>query len=469
MSNNIRPKELSKMGYHSDIARSIAINTIGMYCKHQTKESIIATLKNILEQPDQWRNDTIWYKLANALAPEETETVFTSHELRQEQDAANCKVYGGKYIETAARQQMLTARCLPVAVQAALMPDAHAGYGLPVGCVLAADNAAIPYAVGVDIGCRMAMTILDANDQYLKRNVYAISQAIRDHTHFGMEGSLGYRQEHAVLDDNAFKTTELLRSMHGKAVRQLGTSGGGNHFVEFGTLELKEENTLDLPAGNYAAILSHSGSRGLGAAIAQHYTRIAMDVCRLPREAKNLAWLDMNSQEGQEYWLSMQLAGAYAKACHDRIHYNLCKALGVQPLMLVENHHNFAWKEQLPDGREVIVHRKGATPAHKGELGIIPGNMIGGGYLVSGTGNDASLQSASHGAGRAMSRRRAKDSITVSSMKKQLAAAGVTLIGGSPEEAPAAYKDLEQVMQAQQELVNIEGKFTPRIVRMNKE
>ena len=165
----------------------------------------------------------------------------------------------------------------------------------------------------------------------------------------------------------------------------------------------------------------------------------------------------------------MTLAGDYAKACHERIHSNLLKALGLKALHVVENHHNFAWKDTLADGRQVIVHRKGATPAHAGELGIIPGSMTTPAYLVAGRGSVNALYSASHGAGRAMSRQKAKDGMTVSGMKKLLSNAGVTLVGGSVEENPLAYKDIEAVMHAQTALVDIQGKFMPRIVRMNKE
>ncbi|MCC7031037.1 MAG: RtcB family protein, partial [Chitinophagaceae bacterium] len=214
--------------------------------------------------------------------------------------------------------------------------------------------------------------------------------------------------------------------------------------------------------------VSHSGSRGLGANIAQYYFQQAMNVCKLPAQAKQLAWLDLDSELGCEYWMAMTLAGEYAKACHDVIHQNLSRATGFTPLLKVENHHNFAWKEMV-DGRELIVHRKGATPAKKSEMGIIPGSMIHKGYLVSGQGIDLALNSASHGAGRAMSRVRAKNANTVSDMKKMLAANQVTLIGGSTEEAPNAYKDIEQVLFAQKDLVQIEGIFQPRIVRMNKE
>jgi tRNA-splicing ligase RtcB len=326
----------------------------------------------------------------------------------------------------------------------------------------------IPFGVGVDIGCRMALSIFDLPEKYIEHNRYELKSALKENTHFGMEGSLEFRQDHEVLESDVFKQTELLRKLHGKAVRQLGSSGSGNHFVEFGIIELHENNTLGIPAGNYASLLSHSGSRGLGANIAQHYTKIAMDVCKLPKTAQHLAWLDLNSAEGEEYWTSMNLAGDYAKACHDRIHINLCKALGIKPVAKIENHHNFAWKE-IVDEKEMIVHRKGATPAHKGELGIIPGSMINGGYLVCGKGISESINSASHGAGRCMSRRKAKDSITTSDFKKMIVNAGVTLIGGSTEESPNAYKDIDEVMRAQENLVDIHGKFIPKIVRMNKE
>jgi tRNA-splicing ligase RtcB len=164
----------------------------------------------------------------------------------------------------------------------------------------------------------------------------------------------------------------------------------------------------------------------------------------------------------------MNLAGDYAKACHDIIHYRLAKALGIKPVMTIENHHNFAWKEVI-NGQEMIVHRKGATPAAKGQLGIIPANMMDPGYIVSGKGNSQAINSASHGAGRKLSRKRAKSSFTGSELKKVLKQKNITLIGGGTEEAPWAYKDLESVILSQNDLLNIEGKFYPQIVRMDKQ
>jgi len=182
---------------------------------------------------------------------------------------------------------------------------------------------------------------------------------------------------------------------------------------------------LGVEPGNYIGLLSHSGSRALGANIANHYTKVAISKRRLPQEAKNLAWLDLNEEAGQEYWIAMNLAGDYASACHHIIHAKIAKQLGRKPIKMVENHHNFAWKEILSgvegcDGEEVIVHRKGATPAGKDVLGIIPGSMTADGFIVKGKGEVASINSASHGAGRQMSRSRALANITQKALHDEL-------------------------------------------------
>lgn len=464
---NIKTKELSKIGYTQDKARSLIINLVAKHCKHHSKEALLDLLIAIRETPEDFLTDEIWKPVAETFVDKPIRIDYQSYALMQE--TGLLKMYGSKEIDQSAKKQMELAMSLPIARQGALMPDAHTGFGLPIGGVLATENAVIPYGVGMDIGCRMALSIFPENDKYVQRYAHAIKVALKTHTHFGMDGGLPYAQSDAILDSPKFQETELLRSLHAKAVRQLGSSGSGNHFVEFGEIELFEANDMGLPAGKYLALLSHSGSRGLGAAIAKHYTQIAMQTCKLPREAQHLAWLDLATEAGQEYWLSMELAGAYAAACHTRIHHNLSKALGLSALTCIENHHNFAWKEQLADGNTYVVHRKGATPAHEGEWGIIPGSMTTPAYLVRGKGVDLSLNSASHGAGRAMSRQRAKESTTASALKKLLSQAGVTLIGGSVEESPIAYKDIDKVMSAQQELVSVKGKFLPKIVRMNKE
>ncbi|MES2701728.1 MAG: RtcB family protein [Bacteroidota bacterium] len=464
--NNLRTKDLSRIGYTDDKARSLALTITAKHFKHHPQAELLAMLQSIRNEPAQYINDPVVGKIAIALTGGKAERPFKAYDLQAHN--RHMAVYGDKGITPSARKQMELAMSLPIAVQGALMPDAHTGFGLPIGGVLATDYAVIPFAVGVDIGCRMALTIIDETESFFKSHSYEMKQALRNFTHFGMEGGLDFVHQHEVLDSPLFGSTKFLRQLHGKAVKQLGTSGGGNHFVEFGSLELREGNNLGLPARNYLALLSHSGSRGVGANIAQHYTRIAMEVCRLPAEVRQMAWLDMSSEAGQEYWISMNLAGDYAKACHDCIHRSLLHALGLEAIATIENHHNFAWKEML-NGQEVIVHRKGATPAHEGETGIIPGSMTDAAYVVTGKGVANSICSAAHGAGRAMSRQRAKDSMTVSDMKQMLTQAGVTLIGGSIEENPLAYKDIETVMAAQADLVTIEGRFLPKIVRMNKD
>jgi tRNA-splicing ligase RtcB len=222
----------------------------------------------------------------------------------------------------------------------------------------------------------------------------------------------------------------------------------------------------DLPAGNYLALLSHSGSRGFGASIANYYSKLAMEKTVLPREARELAWLDLSSAEGQEYWISMNLAGDYASANHHEIHNKISTKLQAQPIVRIENHHNFAWKEKLSDGREVLVHRKGATPAGEGVLGIIPGSMATPGFLVRGKGNPAAIDSASHGAGRLMSRNRAFKEINKEAVQELLQARGINLLGSGLDEAPMVYKDIHAVMKAQDSLVEVLGKFMPKIVKM---
>jgi tRNA-splicing ligase RtcB len=466
-SQKLNIKQLSTIAFPSEVARSLSLNIMNRHFKHTSIEDKLSLINNVLMHPEDYLHHETLGLLAQKLVSNSVRETFIAYDLDDE--PKHFDVFGNNHIETNAIKQMELVMRLPVAERGALMPDAHQGYGLPIGGVLATRNALIPYGVGMDIGCRMALSILDAPGSYVEHRAYEIKRALQEHTHFGNDGGLDERPDHEVLDHPDFKLTELLRRLHGKAMRQLGSSGSGNHFVELGIIEVKAASSLGVAPGSYAAILSHSGSRSLGANIAQQYTDIAMNTCRLPREAKHLAWLDLDSEAGQEYWMSMNLAGAYAKACHDAIHENLCRALGVGVIAKIENHHNFAWREQLSDGAEYIVHRKGATPASRGELGIIPGSMTAPGYVVSGLGNPSSLNSAAHGAGRKMSRLKAKNSMTVSALKKVLDSERVTLIGGSPEEAPSAYKDIDLVMGSQKTLVNIEARFVPRIVRMAKD
>ncbi len=308
----------------------------------------------------------------------------------------------GTGLEAEAIQQMTNACALPVAVAGALMPDAHVGYGLPIGGVLATEKAVIPYAVGVDIACRMKLTVFDRKANTIAGQKDRLANIIERETRFGIGCEFKDRRDHEVMDED-WSVSPVTQRLRDKAWSQLGTSGSGNHFVEFGAFTVAEES-LGLPPGEYLSLLTHSGSRGTGAQVCQHYSRLAMDLHReLPKELKHLAWLSLDEEAGQEYWNAMNLMGHYAAANHALIHKHIARSLGAAILLDLENHHNFAWKERhLVAGaeREVIVHRKGATPAGAGVLGIIPGSMATPGFVVRGKGNAASLQSASHGAGR---------------------------------------------------------------------
>jgi len=382
--------------------------------------------------------------------------------------AFSFQIYGAEHIEEGALKQMETAMSLPISVAGALMPDAHQGYGLPIGGVLATTaNTVIPYAVGVDIACRMCLSVFDVSSDIFKRQPGLLKKALVENTKFGMGGETAHKFDESVMDMPEWQATKVIRDLKDKAYRQLGTSGTGNHFVEWGIVEVfAEDDLLGIPQGEYLALLSHSGSRGFGGNVANYYSRIAMQKTKLPKEAAHLAWLDMESEEGQEYWIAMNLAGDYASANHHEIHKKIAKMIGEKPIKMVENHHNFAWKESLADGAEVIVHRKGATPAGRNDLGIIPGSMTAPGFIVRGKGEANALNSASHGAGRLMSRKKALGSVTYSALKKVLEEKGVHLIGGDLDEAPMVYKNIETVIASQTDLVDVLAKFTPKIVRM---
>ncbi|NBV24618.1 MAG: RtcB family protein [Proteobacteria bacterium] len=374
----------------------------------------------------------------------------------------------GDGLEPEAVNQMARACQLPVSVAGALMPDAHVGYGLPIGGVLATDNAVIPYAVGVDIACRMKMTVLDLPVRELDRRRERLIKAIEDETRFGIGAHFEQPRQHAVLDAD-WNVSPVTKRSKGRAWSQLGTSGSGNHFVEFGVFTAREKIN-GLEPGEYVALLSHSGSRGTGAAVCDHYSKLAVELHpELPKEHRQLAWLALDSAEGQEYWAAMELMGQYAAANHAVIHQFIAENLRVQVLLDVENHHNFAWQERHTIGgveRDVIVHRKGATPAGAGVLGIIPGSMASPGYVVRGKGSEPSLKSASHGAGRVMSRKKAAETFEWYKVNRVLKEAGVHLISAGLDEVPMVYKDIHAVMAAQTDLVEVLGQFDPKLVKM---
>ena len=370
----------------------------------------------------------------------------------------------GEKPDPASVEQMERACSLPIAVRGALMPDAHLGYGLPIGGVLATDGAVIPYAVGVDIACRMKLSILDMPPTVLDRPGDRLSRAIEAETRFGIGASFSKPRQHPVMDED-WGVTAVTGHLKDKAWAQLGTSGSGNHFVEFGVLTL-DRAELGLDPGRYLALLSHSGSRGTGNTVALHFSGLAASLHPdLPKELRHLAWLELDTDPGRQYWRAMELMGRYAAANHDLIHRHLARHLGFEVIAGVENHHNFAWIEEH-DGRLRVVHRKGATPAGEGVLGVIPGSMATPAYVVRGAGNEASLQSASHGAGRRMSRKQAKRTYDWNDVRNLLRERRIRLLSAGLDEVPMAYKNIEEVMAAQRDLVRIIASFQPRLVKM---
>jgi len=420
---------------------------------------IRARLRQLAGMPSAFANDPAFGELARLLA--EAATARNGYIPRL--DPAPYRQWG-RDLDPASVQQLVHACELPVAVRGALMPDAHPGYGLPIGGVLATRNAVIPYAVGVDIACRMKLSVLDVPPAKLTSATAWLQRAIETETRFGIGANFTTRRSHDVLDDD-WRVSPVTERLRDKAWSQLGTSGSGNHFVEFGLFEVSH-GRLGIPAGTYLALLSHSGSRGAGATVASHYSRRAMDHHpELPKELRHLAWLALDSADGQEYWAAMELMGRYAAANHACIHRHVAEHLGAGVLLDLENHHNFAWRE-VHDGESVIVHRKGATPAGADMVGIIPGSMASPTYIVRGLGNPASLNSAAHGAGRVMSRTQANKTFRWSTVRPYLDARGVTLLSAGLDEVPMVYKNIDEVMAAQADLVEPLARFHPRVVKM---
>ena len=459
----LRGNELKRLGYTDSRAISMAIQLVSKHFSRDNKIEVLETLEKINLTPHDFLKDTVWGNLALLLIEKplnvEKKTLLNTQ-------ALEFKIFGAENIDPEAVRQMELAMKLPISVKGALMPDAHLGYGLPIGGVLATYNAVIPYGVGMDIGCRMCLSVFPASPKKIEEDRERIKEVLLSETRFGL-GEFKDERDHEILERKEFREIKFLKSLHNSFAAQLGTSGHGNHFVDVGYVTISDfSNLIGLQPGGYFAILSHSGSRNFGAQVCQYYTEIAKDKLQLTGEAAKLAWLDLDSEEGQEYWAAMQLAGDYSHANHRIIHRRLANALGEEPLTIIENHHNFAWKEKLDTGEELIIHRKGATPARIGDVGIIPGTMASPAFIVAGKGNEDALQSAAHGAGRLMSRNLARKTFSEKKMKEYLDKKGVELIGGDIDEAPFAYKDIHEVMESQKDLVEVLGEFHPKIVRM---
>jgi tRNA-splicing ligase RtcB len=458
-------KDLIKLGFKPGPAMGVALKLIPQVQKDLAKRVIESDLRAIVQEPNAYKEHTHWAMLAEALIDQTAkQAAYVERE-----SPAPYQIWG-EGLEDGAIDQMKNAARLPIAVAGALMPDAHQGYGLPIGGVLATENAVIPYAVGVDIACRMRLSVYDIPADQMKGLNAKLVNALRRETLFGTGAGFRKPMEHEVLAED-WSVTPVTQRVFEKARAQLGTSGSGNHFAEFGIITVEQEPSgsaagFQLPPGQYLGLLTHSGSRGAGATIADFYSKLAMEKHpELPTELRRLAWLDLDRQDGQDYWAAMNLMGKYAAANHALIHQRIANNLGAKVIAGVENHHNFAWKE-THGGKEVIVHRKGATPAGQGVMGVIPGSMATAGFVVRGRGVEASLHSASHGAGRRMSRTVAKQQYRWNHIKPLLEQAGVQLLSAGIDENPHAYKDIHAVMAQQRDLVDVVARFDPKIVRM---
>jgi tRNA-splicing ligase RtcB len=451
-------RQLMKLGVPEDCVKEaiVAIQQL-MQSEGVRGKDVKQRIQTVLENPNDHVADAAMGDFARAL--------LSDQQLAPIREVP-FEIWGKEGIDGGAIAQMRQACSVPVAEAGALMPDAHVGYGLPIGGVLACENAVIPYAVGVDIACRMKLSVLDLDVSQLEKQPALFDRAIEQGTRFGVGCEHQRPQTHHVMDQD-WTVSRVTREKKDLAWRQLGTSGSGNHFVEFGVLTLEQDQPdLGLQAGTYVALMSHSGSRGTGAAVCSTYSAIAQ--ARLPRkyqELGRLAWLTLDSEAGQEYWAAMNLMGDYAAANHDVIHRLVSKLAGAEIIAGVENHHNFAWKEEH-QGKELIVHRKGATPAHAGVLGVIPGSMADPAFIVRGKGKPSSLGSASHGAGRCMSRTQAKSTYTWKAVKNDLEKKGIRVLSAGADEVPGVYKDICQVMEQQADLVDILARFDPRVVKM---
>lgn len=460
----ITAREMNALGLpnHPDIMPKALKEINQAVGRGRDRELTLRELADMISKPAAYTDHDLLAGLAGTLIEAYPDGV----KKMMRQTPAPWRRFGEINLEDSAVRQMEDACWLPNAVRGALMPDAHTGYGLPIGGVLALKGAVAPYAVGVDIACRMRLTVTDLPLTQLKDKRDGLITALETQTRFGIgaafEGS--DKRSHEVMDED-WVFCKVIKDNKDKAFKQLGSSGGGNHFVEFGELTLPEA-ALGLDAGTYLALLSHSGSRGTGESVALHYSKLAQSLLPgLPDNLRNLAWLDLDSEAGREYWAAMNLMGRYASANHELIHAHILKDLGAQALTFVENHHNFAWEEEH-DGEPVIVHRKGATPASPGILGIVPGSMGAPGFIVQGKGQAGSLNSCSHGAGRLMSRTAAIKKFNEQDVRQYLRERNVHLISGGLDEAPMAYKDINAVMAAQADLVDILARFDPRIVKM---
>lgn len=371
-------------------------------------------------------------------------------------------------------------RCaaVPEARGAVLCADAHKGYSMPIGGVVAYRGATSPSGVGFDIGCgnKAVRTNLKAAD--VRQDLPELMDAIASRIRFGVGGTSGQHANHSLFDDERWQRVHPgVRALKPLARQQLGTVGAGNHYVNL----MVEEETDDL----WVAV--HFGSRGFGHRTATGFLNLAAGRnfdARPPRESMDAppVLLRMNTKLGQDYHLAMQLAGSYAYAGRDVVVQSVLHLLGAEATFEVHNHHNFAW-EETHGGEQVIVVRKGATPCHPGQLSFVGGSMADISVVLRGKDTPEArraLFSTVHGAGRIMSRtaaagrwrrvrgrrQRVGGAIDAEEMRRQVKRYGVELRGGGLDEAPGVYRKLADVVEAHKATVDVLHTLKPIGVAM---
>lgn len=370
--------------------------------------------------------------------------------------------------ENAIRQAVNVA-CLPVAVDhVALMPDAHLGFGMPIGGVAAILDAIIPYAVGMDIGCGMSAWRTGVRGSKIRDHLDDIVSSMQRRIPVGFmhrspkEGRRLAEKHGPEMFDLLAGTNpqKAFLSGHSKIIEQLGTLGGGNHFVE---IQVDDEDV--------AWIMLHSGSRNVGKQICDHFHKLAKQVCKALRidvPDPALSYLAIDSEEGAAYLNHMTFAQHFARLNRHAMMRICQQVVETSPVGrevadvhdIVNIHHNYASREEH-FGRRVWIHRKGATSARTGELGIIPGSMGTRSYIVRGLGNPESFASCSHGAGRVMGRKEAKRKITMDRFKQSMKGVHFKVSPRNLDEAPDAYKDIDRVMANQRDLVEVVTRLRP--------
>lgn len=367
-------------------------------------------------------------------------------------------------IEDKALDQAKALANLPFAFKhISLMPDAHFGYGMPIGGVLATRDVIIPNAVGKDIGCGMCAIKTDFTYKPNRDTLISILQAVRQMVPMGVGK---YRKTPCDASEMPkLDHTEVIDELYQSATRQLGTLGSGNHFIEI---------QRDAEDGRMWLML-HSGSRGLGNKVAIHYDKLAKKINKKDGQVfPELAWFDVYSDEGYDYIRDMNYCAEFAELNRMKMMYQFMMAVErcfkkydghtiSFPYDMVNVAHNYAVLEEHFHA-DVWVHRKGATSAQKGQTGIIPGSQGTPSYIVEGLGNPDSFNSCSHGAGRTMGRKAAQQKLNLADEQKLLDDKGIIhsiRCKRDLDEAVGAYKDIDEVINNQKDLVKIISKLEP--------